>query len=65
LFKKLIWLLSKVFPPQSSDKDWFRIYLSGEIEGKNTKIIRATISGGDLFFKDTAKMIAESGIILA
>lgn len=65
LLKKLIWLLSKVFPAQSSDKDWFRINLSGEIEGKNTKVIRATISGGDLFYKETAKMIAESGIILA
>jgi short subunit dehydrogenase-like uncharacterized protein len=65
LLKKLFWVLSILFPSSKIERDWFKIHLTAEIEGKSSKSVRAIVAGGDIMLKESAKMLAEAGIILA
>jgi short subunit dehydrogenase-like uncharacterized protein len=47
--------------PEQMDKAWFKLRFIAESDGK---VLRTEVSGGDPGYKETSKMLAESGLCL-
>jgi short subunit dehydrogenase-like uncharacterized protein len=65
LLKKIFWILSFVFSNSKTEKESFKVHLTADIEGKTPKKVRAIVVGNEHLSKESAKMLAESGMILA